>query len=327
MIRAGVALPLTGRYGALAAEAEAGLRAWAAAAGADLRVDDCGEEPGDAAAATLGLAERVDLLFGPYGSGAMRAVAEAFADSPVVIWNHGGTATPRTGARIVDVVGPADTYWAGLAGVLASQGVDLARVAVLHAPTGFGAAVATGVGASLASAGREPVMTAAFGEASASEVARGALDAGAEAVIGCGRWDDDIALGRVLLGSGVAVGLVACGVRRARDSLGDGIVGWLGPCAWLAHDDPPPVPLGADADYPAAQALAAGLLAERVLTSTGSADPDAIWDAVRALRTSTFIGPFAVDAEGRQTAHRPGIVRWIASPEGPARRVIWRPEA
>jgi ABC-type branched-subunit amino acid transport system substrate-binding protein len=104
-------------------------------------------------------------------------------------------------------------------------------------------------------------------------------------------------------------------------------VGWLGPCAWLARDDPPPVPLAADADYPAAQALAAGLLAERVLTSTGSRDPDAIWDAVRALRTSTFIGPFAVDAEGRQTAHRPRIVRWIPSPEGPARRVIWRPEA
>ena len=40
---------------------------------------------------------------------------------------------------------------------------------------------------------------------------------------------------------------------------------------------------------------------------------------------TTFLGPFAIDAEGRQTAHAPAIVRWEAGAEGPRRRVVWRP--
>jgi ABC-type branched-subunit amino acid transport system substrate-binding protein len=327
VIRAGVALPLTGRYGPLARQAERGLRAWAATAGAALRVDDCGEEPADAAVATMAVAENADVVFGPYGSGAMRAVAAAFAGSPVVVWNHGGTASPRTGARVVDVVGSADTYWAGLADVLVADGVGLDGVAVLHADTGFGNAVASGAAESLAAAGATPVARTTFDASTASAAAEEALAAGARVVIGCGRWEDDIALGRALIGADVGVGLVACGVRDAHDALGNGIVGWLGPCAWLAHDDPPPVPLGAGADYPAAQALAAGLIAQQVLAGLGTWTHDAIWDAVRAVRTSTFVGPFAVDGEGRQTAHRPSLVRWVPSPAGACRRVVWRPAA
>jgi ABC-type branched-subunit amino acid transport system substrate-binding protein len=78
-------------------------------------------------------------------------------------------------------------------------------------------------------------------------------------------------------------------------------------------------------DYPAAQALAAGILAERALGVAGTTDPAAIWDAARALRASTFLGPFAIDEEGRQTAHAPAIVRWEPGSRGPVRRVVWRP--
>lgn len=326
-MRAAAALPLTGRYRPMALDAAHGLRAWADANGVTLTIEDCGEAPQDAAGVALELAERADVLFGPYGSGAMRAVAEAFAGEPWVVWNHGGAAVTHGGARIVDVLGPADRYWDGLADVLIGIGAPLDRVAVLHADTGFGRTVASGATRSLAGRSAMPVLVAVFDEERAQGAAAAAIAAGARAVVGCGRFEDDVALGRALRGVDVAVGLVACGVRAVADSLGDAVAGWFGPCQWLREGAAPPVALDQDADYPAAQALAAGLLASQALARAGSADPAAVWRAARSLTTTTFLGPFAVDDTGRQLAHRPVIVRWGTGPDGPRRSVVWRPEA
>jgi len=315
---AGAALPLTGRYAPMAAQSLRGLSAWARHAGAALTVEDCGEDPRDAAAATLGLAERCELLFGPYGSGATRAVAHAFAARPEVIWNHGGAAVTRTGARMVDILAPADAYWAGLPALWAADGVDLDRVAVLHAPTGFGTAVAGGAVAALRRRGHAPRLVAAFTAASAGVASRAALEAGATAVVGCGRFEDDIALVRALAGRADALACVAAGVEEALAALGPAVVGAVGPVQWSPHRVPP-VDLGPAAGYPAAQALAAGLIAQEARSHAGSGDPDAVWAAVRRLRLSTFLGAFAIDGEGRQTAHRPELVRWVDGPDGPWR--------
>jgi hypothetical protein len=86
-----------------------------------------------------------------------------------------------------------------------------------------------------------------------------------------------------------------------------------------------PFALPEDADYPAAQAAAAGMLAARALELAGGGGPDALWDAARAMRAGTPLGPFAVDGAGRQTAHAPAIVRWEPGAGGPGRRVVWRP--
>ena len=324
-MRAAVALPLTGRYRPMAADAAHGLRVWADAAGATLTIEDCGDAPQDAARVALELAGRADVFFGPYGSGAMRAVAEAFADRPWVVWNHGGAAVPHFGARIVDVLGPAERYWDGLADVLGAAGAPLDAVAILHAETGFGRAVAAGAAAALRDRAAEPLLVAGFHESTAAEAASAALAAGAVVVIGCGRFEDDIALGRALGGHNVAVGLVACGVQAAAEALGETIAGWFGPCQWLADAAPPPYPLDPVADYPAAQALAAGLIAGQAIAAAGSTEPGAVWKAACSLRTATFLGPFAVDADGHQVAHRPVIVRWASDAGALRRRVAWRP--
>ena len=115
----------------------------------------------------------------------------------------------------------------------------------------------------------------------------------------------------------------------AGEELGDAVSGWIGPVQWAPSDDgpAPPAPLPPGADYPAAQALAAGVVAQRALALAGGSGPDALWDAARALRTTTFLGPFAVDAEGRQTAHSPSIVRWTGARGDLRRVVVWRPPA
>lgn len=305
-------------------QAAAGLAAWAAAAGARLRIEDDRSDPATSAHLAGELARSADVLFGPYGSGPGRAVARQMAGRPEVVWNHGAAATDRTGARLVDVLGPAGSYWRGLPAALGSP---LPPVALVRAPGGFGAAVADGAAAALAAAGAVPVATVLLAASTPAGAVARAARAGAAWVVSGGRMEDELALAREVAAAGLRAGLVVCGVARVLEAVGERVVGWLGPVQWDGERARLPVPLPAGADYPAAQALAAGLVAQRALALAGSADPDALWDAARALRTDTFLGPFAIDAQGRQTAHAPAIVRWEAAPGGPRRRVVWRPPA
>lgn len=305
-------------------QAAVGLTAWASAAGARLRIEDDRSDPALSAALAGRLAPTADLLFGPYGSGPGRAVARHMATRREVVWNHGAAATTRTGARMVDVLGPAESYWRGLPAALAPS---IPRIALVRAEGGFGAAVGEGASRALAAAGIVPVATLRLAGTSSAAVVAAAVEAGAEWVVSGGRMEDELGLARQAAPAGLRAALVVCGVAAVLDAVGERVVGWLGPVQWDGDRERLPVPLPPGADYPAAQALAAGILAERALALAGSADPDALWDAARSLRGATFLGPFAVDAQGRQTAHAPAIVRWEAAAGGPRRRVVWRPSA
>ncbi len=323
-MRACAALALSGRYAAMGRQAAAGLRAWADDRGVALRIEDDRSDPEESARLLSALAGSADLAFGPYGSGPARAVAGEMAGRAEVVWNHGGAAVPRTGARLVDVLGPAESYWRGLPAALEALGEGGAPVAVVRCPGGFGAAVAEGARRALAG-GRGEAAALDLDPADPGACVGRALEAGARWLVGGGRAEDDLALARALHGSGLRAGLVVCGVALAGEELGDAVAGWIGPAQWAPGGPPPPLPLPAGADYPAAQALAAGLLAERAAELAGSARPDALWDAARAMRASTFLGPYAVDGEGRQTAHAPLIVAWRGRGAGLRREVIWRP--
>jgi branched-chain amino acid transport system substrate-binding protein len=324
-MRAAAALALSGRYAIMGRQAAAGLRAWAGARDVDLRIEDDRSDPSESARLLASLARDADIAFGPYGSGPARAVAEAMAGRPEVVWNHGGASVPRTGARLVDVLGPAESYWRGLPAALSALGEDLAGVVVVRCPGGFGAAVAEGALRALRAGGRTGAPVLDLDPADPAACARAALDAGGRWVVGGGRAEDDLALGRALAPTTLRAGLVVCGVALAGEELGDRASGWIGPAQWAPGGPPPPAQLPPGSDYPAAQALAAGLLAERAATAAGSLEPDAIWDAARSLRTSTFLGPFAVDDEGRQTAHAPLIVIWRGRGASLRREVLWRP--
>ena len=137
--------------------------------------------------------------------------------------------------------------------------------------------------------------------------------------------EDDLALAEAALDAGLRCALVVMGVAAAAEALGGRVAGCVGPVQWDGDLAGWPFALPEGADYPAAQAAAAGILALRALDAAGGGGPDALWDAARALRGATPLGPFAVDAGGRQTAHAPAIVRWDSAGGGPARRVVWRP--
>lgn len=318
-ISAGATLPLSGPSGRFGRDAATALSAWSRSRGVRLILVDCGDSPERAAAETARLAGRVDLLFGPYGSGLTRAAAEACASTGAVLWNHGGAAVPVRRGRVVDVLGPAERYWEGLPAFMAAQMVPPAAIAVLVGRSPFGRAVAVGATAALGPASR----SYAFDVPTAAQVADRALAHRARVIVACARPEEDLALGRALAGRGVPLGLVLCGTRMAEEAFGDALAGWFGPAQWAGDGSDLPLPLPRRTEYPGAQALACALLAERALALAGSSSSDALWDAARVLRTRTFLGPFAVDEDGRQIAHTPLLVQWTGRP--PRREVVWRP--
>ena len=313
-------LPLRGPGAAFGQQAGLGLVRWAEESGARLTIIDCGDDTRRAAREARRLAPAVDLFFGPYGSGLTRAVVDELADTPWVIWNHGGAEVPERRARVVDVIGPASRYWDGLADVLREDGVSRERVLIAAGASPFSTSVCASAVASLARASATPLEVIAFDERTAEQIPELARTLGAAAIVGCGRPGEDLALGRALVGSDLWVGLVVCGVRAAKATLGEAIAGWVGPAQWLA-DAAGSSPLPASSDYPAAQAYAAATLARRALDLAGARGPDALWDAARAMRGESIIGAFAVDDQGRQVAHRPLLVRWEGEPC--ERRVAW----
>jgi hypothetical protein len=245
------------------------------------------------------------------------------AGRPEVVWNHGSAAVePRSAARMIDVLAPARSYWRGLPAIVGDEPVALLRA---HSP--FGVEVALGAADALRAAGTPPVLHEIFrpGLADAA-VARASL-ADARWVVGGGRIEDDLELARSTIAAGLDCALVVMGVAAAAEELGDGVLGCVGPVQWDGGRAGWPFPLPPGADYPAAQAAAAGILAERALRAAGGAGDDALWDAARAMRTATPLGPFAVDGAGRQTAHAPALVRWELGPDGLVRHVVWRPPA
>ncbi|MDH3724643.1 MAG: ABC transporter substrate-binding protein [Thermoleophilia bacterium] len=323
LARAAVGLALSGRYGDLTSQAAHGLGVWAREAGVKLQVEDTGDDPRRIAETYAALAGSVELLFGPYGSGPLRAAQRGLDGRSDVLWNHGGAAgDPSPRIRVIDVLGPAESYWAGLSAVLSQKRIDPTRIVVAHAPTGFGERTADGAVASLGKVGAAPLAVATFDEGSASELA-GVIDAmQATAVIACGRIEDDLALIAEIPPGLTAVGAIVAGIDLAHERLGPRVLGCFGPAQWFPTGRHP---LGEGAQYPAAQAYAAGQVAAAAMAAAGSRQPDAIWDAARALRMRTLIGPFRVDHVGRQRAHRPLLVEWLGTPVGPRRRVIWRP--
>lgn len=250
------------------------------------------------------------------------------AGRPEVIWNHGAAAVPRTGALLVDVLGPAEGYWRGLPAALTAAAPAPAprpRVAVVRAPGGFGAAIAAGAVEALSRGGLGPVAVHDLDPDGPERAAERARAEGADWIAGGGRMEDDLALGRAAARVGLRAALVVCGVAAAGSELGEAVLGWLGPAQWDGAPPPPPFALPPASDYPAAQALAAAIVAERALALAGSSRPQELWAAARQLRTATLIGPFAIDGEGRQIAHAPSIVRWQMGAGGPERVVVWRP--
>ncbi len=324
-VRAALITPLSGplaRYGEATALA---LTLWAERfTGADsvhLAVFDT--HKGTTHAVRQAEGERPDLLFGPYGSGSVGAVAEK---TKRLVWNHSGAGTQARG-NVVSVLAPAQSYFVGAVDAVRRADPSVRRIGVLHRDSGFGRAIAEGA-----------VETAARCGLRAQRAVLPAEPPEADLLLVAGRFDDDVRIARRYLpGPWRAVGLVAAGVEEARAAVGERCAGLLGPAQWLPSAAPLPdegptaqefvaayrARAGSDPPYPAAQACAAGIVALRCLHMAGASDDAAVLAAARHLDCTTLFGRFRIDPmTGVQVGHRMVTVQWQRG----SRVVVWPPE-
>lgn len=328
-LTAALVTPLTGPLAGFGHAGAVALRLWAESAGAALAVHDAHPDP--VAALRAAQAQRPDLLFGPYGSSPAAAVAAA---SDRLIFNHGGARVPPS-ARLVNLLGPASTYWDGAVRVVAAADPAVRTVTVLHGPTGFGRAVGEGAAATAAALG--------LGVTVAPLPVPDAVDTDLLLVSG-GFAEEQAAAARLLpgpdgraVGAWRAAGFVGAGVDEVLAGLGAAREGLLGPAQWLASAAPEPdegptatafgtayrAVTGTDPPYPAAQAFAAGVVAARCVRDAGSTADAAVRTAAMALDCTTMFDRFRLDPRtGEQIGHRVLTVQW----QDGARCVVWPPD-
>ena len=259
----------------------AGVKAWARDRGRELIVENDESSPQMAAWVHERLVEvGCDPVLGPYGSDSTRAVALARAGR--VVWNHGAAADDVQGLRgVVSVSTPASRYLVAVA--RAAAGLGAVRFAVLTARGPF---------ARFAREGLER-------EAPALGVELAGDAANADCVLLCGPVDWEAKRFGDLERRGVLFGGVSPGLPQAPQVWPEGT---LAPVQW--HPDLGG-PRGVE-DYVAAQAYAAGLIAERCL----QLEPTDPLSAAGTLSTDTFFGRFELNEDGLQVGHRLSVVRW-----------------
>lgn len=312
MVKAAATVSLTGPLALQGGQAAAGLRWWAAQAGnIDLEIiNDTGSASVAAGAYQRWVDGGVDILLGPYGSNLVRAVIPVVTDAQRMMWNHGGSADDLAYPLVVPIPAPASTYFQEAVEIAAKSGVEEILLVAGRGP--FAAAVASGA---RTAANRASLK---FREMQLKETSEIAAEAAGAAVLIVGTFDQDMAIVREL--HHVHSGLVACvaaGLPQFAERVGPAAEGVLGPVQWIPKAATPQIgPSGTEytrhyqamfespPSYVAAQATAAGLLAEQAHRLELRSDD------VKRWQTSTLLGDFTVDDSWRQAGHIAHTIRW-----------------
>jgi ABC-type branched-subunit amino acid transport system substrate-binding protein len=309
-ITAALTLSLTGQYERQGTEAAEGVRLWADEAGIRLTLIDDHSSKARAVDTYAGWIDGVDLLLGPYASGLVRAVAPLVRDARRILWNHGGSADDLVQPGIASLPAPASTYFEGIVDEAIERKVR--RLIMVQGPGRFARTVANGAKTRGSERGIDSQTI------DAATVENEALNDAALLV--AGPFEHDVAVVRSLRDRGQSpalIGAVAAGIPAFGQELGEAAEGVLAPVQWWPDSQTPKIgPSGTDfvthyqhrtgrhPSYPAAQAAAAGYLAQAAHRLDLGVDHLPRWT------TSTFFGDFTLDPDWHQVGHHVTTVRW-----------------
>lgn len=310
-LRIGACLSLSGKFAQFGRQAAAGLETWQRLDdSADLLIEDDRSDRSTVEGELSGVATRCDLLLGPYSTILMRQAGNLAAENGWLVWNHGGSGDDVETAHpghVVSVLTPTSRY----AEPFIKQLEPGSRLVIAQGPGSFGRQVADGAEAAARSLGM-PVSRNGTSEP----------PDGNWSLFSAGVFEDDARI----VGDAIKmphppqrICAVAAGVQAFAEAI-DNTEGIYGIAQWFRGSKKEPR-LGPDedvflsacsaTDYPAVQAAAGAAIAvhcAQLARSTKRAD---LWDAARALETSTLFGDFRIDATGRQVAHETALVRWV----------------
>lgn len=304
-----VGLDLTGPLALQGREAAAGLHLWADATNADLQIVDLNRSQSVAGMYASWATSDAGIVLLPYGSGRVRAaLSEVGATGGRLMWNHGGSDDELARRWAPMVLAPASSYFVPLVDLAARRGCR--SVTVARGSGGFAVRVSEGAVVRAEQLGlRTDVLPLA-----GTDIHRLGRE---EALLVVGRFEDDVAVIAALKRMPRLTGCVAAGIPAFGEELGPKADGVLGPAQWWPGAAMPELgPSGSQfteryrerfekqPSYVAAQAAAAGYLA---LAATRRSLTKA---EVDKWSTSTLLGDFEVDEDGRQVGHSVTVVGW-----------------
>jgi ABC-type branched-subunit amino acid transport system substrate-binding protein len=309
-ITAALTLSLTGQYERQGTEAAEGVRLWADEAGIRLTLIDDHSSKARAVDTYAGWIDGVDLLLGPYASGLVRAVAPLVRDARRILWNHGGSADDLAQRGIASLPAPASTYFEGIVDEAIERKVR--RLIMVQGQGPFARTVTNGA----KTRGSERGIDSQTIDAATVENE----DLDDAALLVAGPFEHDVAVVRSLRDRGQSpalIGAVAAGIPAFGQELGEAAEGVLAPVQWWPDSQTPKIgPSGTDfvihyqhrtgrhPSYPAAQAAAAGYLAQAAHRLDLGVDDLPRWT------TSTLFGDFTLDRDWHQVGHHVTTVRW-----------------
>ena len=282
--------------------------------------------------------DRVDLLFGPYSAGLTTAAAEVAEAHGKVMWNHGGAGDAhyaRGFRKIISILTPADQYLAGATELVRQANPEASKLVILRIDTGaFARLVARGAETAAHALGFTTVLDLRYRptQVSFTEIARHVAEQEPDLVVSVGRIRHDLGTARALArlpnrsNIGLAV-VIAAPIAGFEEALGGSADGFVGPSQWEPAFSIPNPDVGPDAaaalrilndaaedsgvpiDYPMAQAMAAGLVAERCVAMAGNFDDDALLGAAVNADFTTFYGRFKIDEAGRQIGRSVALIQ------------------
>ena len=363
MVKVGAVLSLSGRFANQGEQARRGLVLWAEDASSagglpawdrggsseiELLVYDDESRSGPAAAGTerLIVEDRVDLLVGPYSSVLTLAAAPVAERHHKVLWNHGGSSDAIAEAGfhfVVNVLSPASRYFVTVLEMVRALQPATTRIALLYGASGaFARSVIGGAETSARQHGFEVVFNAPYAAGPTGAASRVAevVSHGPDVILGAGTTEADLEFARQLKARRVRarlIGLVATPIQLFAEVLGPDAEGFVGPSQWEPsvryRPDVGPSSaelvarfrrrFGTEADYPAAQAYAAGLVAQRCAELAGTLQDEPLRAAADRLALTTFYGDFRLDpGTGQQIGHQLVVVQW----QGRAKPIVWPPD-
>lgn len=333
-LRIGACLSLSGRFGQFGRQAAHGLEAWRSLDGtADILIEDDSSDRRTLENVLPGVAERCDILLGPYSTVLMRAAGRMAAESGWLVWNHGGSGDDVEGSHpghVVSVLTPTSRYAEPFLLRLASEPGKRRDLCIVDGPGSFGRQVAEGAEVIARQLGIRAVR------GSADEQIPPPGISAAWDLFSAGVFEQDAELIGKSLRSATPpreTCAIAAGVREFGHVVDDpdgvfGIAQWfpgsqqdvaLGPAedeflsAYVGR-------VGTVPDYPAVQAAAGAVIATHCARLAGGSSRNALWAVAAGLETSTLFGGFRINpASGAQVNHRTVLVRWADGEPVPVR--------
>ncbi|HEY2765221.1 MAG TPA: ABC transporter substrate-binding protein [Pseudonocardiaceae bacterium] len=327
MLRVGACLSLTGRFSRFGVQAAHGLAAWRVLdRGAEVVVEDDGSDPARVEPCLRAVADRCDLLLGPYSTQLMRVASQVAVDLGLVVWNHGGSGDDVERAapgHVVSVLTPTSRYAEPFLRHLAGR-ATAAPLWLAEGRGSFGRQVVAGAVAMADELGLQTVPIPLD-----DQLPVDCPPAGWD-LFCAGSFEEDVArieAARTLAATPRVIGAVAAGVRDFSQAVTSaegvfGIAQWfpgrgtdveVGPAErdfLLAYTEL----TGTMPDYPAVQAAAAAVIATYCARAAGGLSRETLWEAATGLRTNTLYGPFGIDPiSGAQRDHETALVRWAAN--------------